>query len=699
MALADLVRVSVREGIALIEIDNPPVNVTSHGVRAGLLAAASQIADDPAVQAAVIVAAGRTFVAGADIREQGKALQPPSLPEVCNAIEACAKPVVAAIHGNALGGGLELALSAHARIATADARVGFPEVNLGIIPGAGGTQRAPRLAGMATAIELVTSGRPISGAQAYARGLIDRVASGDLREEATALARELIGKPIRRTGALPVPPFDRTAIEATIATIEKRARGQLSPGRAAWAALMSADLDIASGLKREREIFSELVVSDQAAALRHVFFAERESSKIPGLDGVTPRPVKIVGIAGAGTMGAGIAVTCADAGYRVVVVEQDDAAANAGRERIAALYDRGIKSKRISEADKIGRMGRIAVSADRAALADADLVIEAVFDDLAVKQELFGALDKLVRPDAVLATNTSYLDPNQIADAAGRPERVVGMHFFAPANVMRLLEVVRADRTAPDVLATALAVGKALRKLPIVSGVCDGFIGNRILSAYRKQAEYILEDGALPQEVDAAMEAFGLPMGPFAVSDLSGLDIAWARRKRLAATRDPRERYVTVADTLCEMGRLGQKTGAGWYRYADGKRQDDPEVAALIEAASRAKGIARRTLPPEEIQARVRAAMVNEGTKILAEGVALRSLDIDLVMINGYGYPAWRGGPMFEADRIGLATVLAEVQRMAERDGVGWEPAPLLVELVQSGRGFSSVGAADEAGA
>jgi 3-hydroxyacyl-CoA dehydrogenase len=688
-SVADVVRIVPHGDVAVIEIDNPPVNATSQAVRAGLVSALAAALADPAVAAIVIAAAGRTFVAGADIKEQGRSPQPPFLPEVCNAIEASNKPVVAAIHGTALGGGFELTLAAHARIATADARVGLPEVNLGIIPGAGGTQRAPRLAGISAALDLATSGKPLAAKQALAVGLIDRVADSDLRAAAIAFARELIGKPIRRTGALSVPAFDRAAADKQVAAIESKARGQHSPGQAARAVLFSADLEIEEGLKRERAIYSELVKSDQAAALRHIFFAERAAAKVPGLENVAPRPVATVGIAGAGTMGSGIAVACLDAGYKVIVVEQNEAAAEAGRGRIGGLYDRAIKSKRMSEADKAERMGRLTLAADRAAFAPADLIIEAVFDDLTVKQDLFKSLDAIVRPDAVLATNTSYLDPNTIALATARPDRVVGMHFFSPAQIMRLLEVVHAARTAPDVLGTALAVGKKLRKLSIVSGVCEGFIGNRIYSAYRKQAEYMLEDGALPQDVDGAVEAYGLPMGPFAVNDLSGLDIAWARRKRLAPTRDPRERYVTVADTLCEMGRLGQKTGAGWYRYVEGKRTADPQVAELIEAASRAKGIARCLIPAAEIQSRLVAAMVNEGAKILAEGVALRASDIDLVLVNGYGYPAWRGGPMFEADRIGLNVILAEVERMKERDGLGWEPAPLLVELAKAGKGFA----------
>ncbi len=691
--MTELAHFTVADGIATIEIDNPPVNATSHGMRVATMAALARAAGDPAVEAIVLAAAGRTFIAGADLREQGKPSVPPVTPDICSAVEASEKPVVAAIHGTALGGGFEIALAAHGRIATADARVGLPEVTLGIIPGAGGTQRVPRLAGVPAAIDLVTSGKPVPAPQALSLGLIDRIAKSDLRAEATAFARELIGKPLRRSGHLPVPPFDRAAADATIAAVEKRARGQVAHGKAARAVLFSAELDIAEGMRRERDIYSELVTSDQAAALRHVFFAEREAAKVAGLEGVNPRPVNTIGIAGAGTMGSGIAYACADAGYNVIVVEQNEAAAATGRERIAGLYDRAIKSKRMTEADKAERMGRIRVGADRAALAESDLVIEAVFDDLPVKQELFAALEPIVRPDAILATNTSYLNPDHIAAVTTRPDRVVGMHFFSPAYIMRLLEVVRLKHTAPDVLATALGVGKKLRKLSIVSGVCEGFIGNRIVAAYRRQTEYMLEDGALPQEVDAAMEAYGLPMGPLAANDLSGLDIAWARRKRLAPTRDPRERYVKVADQLCEMGRFGQKTGAGWYLYVEGKREIDPAVTALVEAASRERGITRRPVPAAEVQARIHAAMVNEGAKILAEGIAARASDIDLVMINGYAYPAWRGGPMHEADRIGLDKVLAEVERMNARDGYGWEPAPLLRELATTGKRFAELGA------
>ena len=427
--MSALIRLTQDAGVAVVEIDNPPVNATSHGVRAGLKAAIETAARDRAVEAIVITAAGRTFVAGADIKEQGKPQQPPILPEVCATIENCPKPVVAAIHGSALGGGFELTLAAHARIATADAKVGLPEVNLGIIPGAGGTQRAPRLAGVPAAIDLVTSGKPLSATKALALGLIDRIAASDLRAEAVAFARELIGNPIRRTGALPVPAFDRAAAEQQIAAVEKKSRGQVSPSRAARTVLLAAELPIAEGLRRERVIYSELVVSDQAGALRLVFFAERAAAKVPGLDGVAPRPVATIGIAGAGTMGSGIAVACLDAGYKVIVVEQSEAAAEAGRGRIEELYDRAIKSNRMSEADKAERMGRITLAADRAAFASADLIIEAVFDELAVKQELFKSLEAIVRADAILATNTSYLDPDEIAAVTAHPDRGKGWVF------------------------------------------------------------------------------------------------------------------------------------------------------------------------------------------------------------------------------------------------------------------------------
>ncbi|MCU0886191.1 MAG: 3-hydroxyacyl-CoA dehydrogenase NAD-binding domain-containing protein [Beijerinckiaceae bacterium] len=696
------VTVRKRGAVCLIVIDHPPVNAASHAVRSGVMQALLAAETDDTVSAIVIRCEGRTFVAGADIREFGQPPGDPTLPALCLRIEAASKPVVAAIHGTALGGGCEIALACHGRIADASARLGLPEVKLGLIPGAGGTQRLPRLIGVPAAVGMVATGRMMAAAEALDRGLIDAVATGDLTSDAVSFAEKLAGDtarasegadaamalPLRRTGDLPVPPFDAAAIATEIDVIERKARGQLSPGVGARCVLAAATMDLAAGLAHERGAFANLLASEQSAALRHVFFAERAASRVVALEGVAARPVNCVGVAGAGTMGAGIAVALAEAGYQVIVAERTQDAAEAGRSRIEGLHQRAAESGRISQQAAAARMAATIVGHDIAAFAPCDLVIEAVFDDLAVKQDLFAALSGIVRPDAVLATNTSYLDPNQIGAAASQPERVVGLHFFSPAHVMRLVEIVATGQTAPDVLATAFAVARRLNKLAVLAGCCDGFIGNRIFSSYRKQCEYMLEDGALPHEIDAAMEAFGLPMGPFAVFDLAGLDIAWARRKRLAATRNLAERYVRIADQLCELGRFGQKSGAGWYVYENGKRRVDAGVTTIIEAEAQRSGVQRRSIGADEIRTRIIAAMVNEGARILGEGMAQRASDIDLVFINGYGWPAWRGGPMFQADRMGLGTILEEVERMQARDGAGWEPAPLLVEMARSGRLF-----------
>lgn len=639
-----------RDGtVGVIMIDNPPVNAASHAVRAGLMAALAEANEDAQVQAIVLACAGRTFVAGADVKEFGQPPRDPLLTEVVNAIEASPKPVVAAVHGTALGGGFELALGAHARIASADAQFGLPEVKLGIIPGAGGTQRLPRLIGVPAAMEIAASGRRLSAAEAVKLAVVERIATGDLVDDAKTLARELIGQPLRRTGELAVPAFDADAADKQLAAIEKKARGQASPGRAARMVLRAGSVSLKEGLAEERAAFRELVSSDQSVALRYVFAAERQAAKVAGIEGVELRPVRTVGVVGAGLMGAGIAVSFADAGFLVVVVERDRAALEAGKARIRDIYQRVVKSGRISETAMNERLSRLSCFDERKALADCDLVIEAVFDDLQVKQELFASLSGIVRPDAILATNTSYLDPDVIAEVVQGPERLIGLHFFSPANVMRLVEVVRTAKIAPDVLATGLAVVKKLGKLGVVSGVCEGFIGNRIFTAYRRECDFMLEDGALPQDIDAALEGYGFPMGLYAVNDLAGLDISWARRKRNAASRDPSERYVVIADRLCEAGRFGRKSGKGYYSYESGEKAVDPEVTALIEAASRDAGIERRSFSSPEIVERVMAAIVVEGRKILAEGIALRGSDIDLVLINGYGYPAWRGGPMFQA--------------------------------------------------
>ena len=637
------------DGVALVTIDNPPVNAASRDVRLGLIEAMARAAADPAVAAVVIACAGRTFVAGADIREFGKPPVEPYLPDVCLAIENLEKPVVAAVHGTALGGGCELALSAHARVAAPGTRFAQPEINLGIVPGSGGTQRLPRLVGMIPAIEMNGANRRLAAEEAKALGLVDLIADGDLVAAAIAHAKSLVGSPPRRTRDLAVPAFDRAAAEAAVAAIEKKARRQISPGEAARLTLAAAELPFAAGMAEERAAFLRLLVSDEAAALRHVFFAERDVAKIERIDGVAARPVARFGVVGAGTMGAGIAVAAVDAGFAVTVVEMNDDALARGRERIDGIWARSVKSGRLTGAGKAEKLARIRFAADLAAMADADLVVEAVYDDLGVKRDLFARLAGVVRPDCVLATNTSYLDPNAIGEGLPAPERLVGLHFFSPANVMRLCEVVDTATTSAETLSTAVSVARKLGKQPIVTGVCEGFVGNRIWAVFRRECEFMLEEGALPHEIDAALEDFGLPMGPFAVFDLSGLDIAWSLRKRKAATRDPNERYVRIADRLCEMGRFGQKTGAGWYAYEAGKKSVDPLVARLCEEESAEKGIARRAFTAAEIVDRLVGVMGAEGEKILAEGIAGRASDIDLVFIEGYGWPRRRGGPMYRA--------------------------------------------------
>jgi len=623
----------VRDGVLVVMIDNAPVN---H----------AETHDE--IAAMVITGAGRIFVGGADIREFGQPPAGPGLPAVLDRIEGFAKPVVSAVNGAALGGGCEVTLACHGRVAAENAGFGLPEVKLGIVPGAGGTQRLPRLVGIPAAIDMIGSGRSVKPAEARQLGLVDAIAA-DPVAEAAKLARGMAEAPLRRNGVLAVPAADAAAVEAATGKVLSRARGQAAPAEAVRLVKTAATASLQDGLAEERATFLRLRDSREAAALRHVFFAERAAGKVDKLDGVTPRDVKTVGIVGTGLMGAGIAVATLTAGIRVIGVEQTADAATSGRGRIAGMLDRAVQSGRLAAAARDDCLARLTVSVDVGELAPADLVIEAVFDDLAVKAGLFRTLDGIVRPDAILATNTSYLDPDEIAAATAHPERVVGLHFFSPANIMRLAEVVDCRATAADVLATALALAKKLGKLPVVCGVAEGFIGNRIYSAYRREAEFMVEDGAAPEEVDAALEAYGFPMGIFAVNDMAGLEIAWARRRRQASTRDPGERYVEIADRLCEAGRFGRKSGRGWYDYPDDRRAVDPQVTALIEAARAAKGIAPRRFSSAEIVTRLLKAMADEGSALLAEGIAARASDIDLVMINGYGFPAHKGGPMFAA--------------------------------------------------
>ncbi|MFG1184450.1 3-hydroxyacyl-CoA dehydrogenase NAD-binding domain-containing protein [Xanthobacter aminoxidans] len=673
--------------VAVVHIDHAPVNALSRGVRQGLLDAVRSLDADVSVSALVLSGGPGRFIAGADLKEMALPPDAPFLPEVVGAIDACTKPVVAALDGAALGGGCEIALACDLRLGSAKALVGLTETRLGIIPGAGGTQRLVRLVGVAQAIALVCEGRVLKAGEALAVGLIDAVVEGDLLTEAIARA-PAVAK--RRLAALPVPVGDPAEEAAAAAKALKGARGVPAIAEAIRVITASKDADFASGLALERAAFLALRESPEAKALRHLFLAEREAVKVPGLEGAKARSVSSAAVIGAGTMGAGIAVALLDAGYPVILVERDDEAAQAGVARIDALYSRQVKSGRIDEAHKAERLARLLPASDYAALADADLIVEAAFEDMGVKTDIFRRLDGVAKQGAVLATNTSYLDLEAIAAATSRPEDVVGLHFFAPANIMKLLEVVKATHTAPDVLATALALAKRMGKQPVVAGNCDGFIGNRIYAVYRRHAEYLVEDGASPEQVDAALEAFGFAMGIFAVSDMSGLDIAYAMRKRRAATRDPAERYVSIADMLVETGRLGRKTNGGWYAYdANGNRTSDPAVTQIIAEARAAKGIQPRSFTHEQIQLRLLAVMANEGAKELAEGIALRASDIDLAFVNGYGFPRLKGGPMHAAEALGLPTILTEIKAAHATGGAGSDTAPLLAQLVAEGRAFA----------
>lgn len=671
------VRLERDGGVAVIVIDNPPVNAGSTAVRRGLLDAIATVAADPGVEAAVLIGAGKTFIAGSDLREFGQPLEEPQLPAVIAAIEACAKPVVAALHGAALGGGFELALGCDARVAAPGTRVGLPEVTLGMIPGAGGTQRLPRLVGLSTAIALICEGRRVAAAEALSLGLVDALASDDgveaVRAAAITHARSLAGRKCRVADRLvSAEPAERIEVAAGAAL--RAGRGRPPVIEAIRAVRAAAERPLNEALAEERAVFQRLRLETEAFARRHLFFAERDAARLADLEGVAPRRLERIGVVGAGTMGTGIVIAALDAGLPVTLLENGAAALDSGMARLRDHYARRVEGGKLSAEAAGKRLAALEPTTDIAALATADLVIEAVFEDLEVKRDLFRRLDSVLAPGAVLASNTSYLDLDAIAAATGRAEDLVGLHFFSPANVMRLLEVVRGAKTSPDVLATALALAKRLGKLPVVAGNAFGFIGNRIYAAYRRQCEFLIEEGALPAGVDAALERFGFAMGPFAVADLSGLDIAWRMRKQQAATRDPAARYVEIPDRLCEAGRLGRKTGAGYYRYPPGAKRGeaDPEVTALIEAASSAKGIVRRAIPDEEIVGRVLLTMVNEAACLLSEGVAVRASDIDLVLVNGYGFPAWEGGPLFWATRQDPSWLRAELARLADLSGPGF---------------------------
>ncbi len=643
--------------IGVVRIDNPPVNALSQAVRQGIMDALDQAEKDSSA-AVLIICAGRTFIAGADISEFGKPLRDPWLPAVVNRIEAFGKPVVAALHGTALGGGFEVALGAHYRCAAPSARVGFPEVKLGLLPGAGGTQRTPRLAGVEAALNLMTSGAPIPAAQAAEYGLVDKIVDGELFDDALAWARELAadGAAPRRSAEQPMPAFDAGIFDEFRSTLARRARQQLAPQFIVDCVEGATRLPIAEGLQLERDKFTELMDGEQSVALRHVFFAERAAAKVDDLpDDVVPRPVERVGIIGGGTMGGGIAMSFANAGIPVTLIEVDDKALQRGLAIIDSNYAGSVKRGKLSEAQATANRGLIGGATDYADLADADLVIEAVFEDPDLKKEIFGKLDRACKPGAILATNTSYQDVNAIAAATNRPHDVLGLHFFSPAHIMKLLEVVRGEQTAPDVLATCMQLARKIRKIPVVSGVCYGFIGNRMLQPYASQTQLLLLEGATPEQVDAAMEDFGMAMGPLRVFDLAGLDVGYKARQALSDDMKGDPKTYVVPDRLVEAGRLGQKSGAGFYSYDENRRPlIDPAVQNIIEEAAIEFGVARRDIGAAEIVERLVGALVSEGRKILEEGIAQRAGDIDIVYIYGYGFPAWRGGPMHYANAAGL---------------------------------------------
>ncbi|OSQ36405.1 3-hydroxyacyl-CoA dehydrogenase NAD-binding domain-containing protein [Thalassospira mesophila] len=644
-----VVSVAFSGSIALIRIDNPPINATSHAVRAGLMVAMEQIAQNTTVTAAILICAGKTFIAGADINEFNQPPQAPLLPDVILRLETLKIPIIAALHGTVLGGGLEVALGCHYRIAAPDTKLGFPEVNLGLIPGAGGTVRTPRLIGPHHACTLIADGKPVGAAVAHDWGLIDQLADQDLEQAAIAFAQAAAKAPLPT--ALTHRPLSDKVFDwdRVLEKTRQKARGANAPVVALETIRTGLSLPAADALALERQQFLKLRDSEQSYALRHIFMAERSVGKIGTLKKITPAPLHHVGIVGGGMMGAGIATACLLAGYKVTMIERGDDALQNGTQTVTRHLQTSRDRKIISEPLYNEHLARFNGSTDYRALANCALVIEAVFEDFDIKKAVFTALENVVSPDTLIASNTSYLDLNALAASTNHPERVIGLHFFSPAHIMKLLEVVCTDHASAQNISTALAFARTLGKIAVPTGVCDGFIGNRIMSAYRKQCEYMIEDGAYPEQIDAAMTEFGFPMGLFAMQDMAGLEISWNTRKRLAPTRDPAERYVALGDYLCEQGRFGRKSGAGWFLYenANAAPVPDPIVTAMIDSESDRKGITRRPFSPAEIIKTILATMQGEGQKILDEGIAQSPDAIDVVMINGYGFPRWRGGPMF----------------------------------------------------
>ena len=691
-ALSQSVQLDRRGRVAVLTVNNPPVNALSQHVRQGLREGIRAATADPEAGAAVIVCAGRTFIAGADITEFGKPPQEPGLHEVLDLIEQSPKPVVAAIHGTALGGGLEVALACHYRVGVKSARFGLPEVKLGLLPGAGGTQRLPRVVGVGKALQMIVSGDPIGADEALKAGLIDEIVDGDLTAAGVAFAERVLAekRPLKKIRDLDAKLAEVRGKPEVFAefrkSVARQTRGFRAPENCIRAVEAAVSLPFDQGLKRERELFGELMTSPESRAQRYFFFAEREAAKIPDVPADTPpKEVRQAAVIGAGTMGGGIAMNFANAGIPVTVVEVNQEALDRGLGVVRKNYEATASRGRLTAADVETRMGLIRGSTDWNALAGADMVIEAVFEEMPIKKEVFARLDALAKPDAVLATNTSTLDVNEIASATRRPESVVGMHFFSPANVMRLLENVRGTKSSKTAIATAMAVGRRIGKVPVLVGVCYGFVGNRMLHQRGIQAEKLILEGAPPHQVDKVLTDFGFPMGPFAMGDLAGLDVGWRIRKGRGVTSP-------VADRICELGRFGQKTGAGYFRYDKGDRTPipDPDVEKIIVDVATSMGITRRPIPDEEILERLLYPMVNEGAKILDEKIAIRASDIDVIWVYGYGWPVYRGGPMFWADAIGLRPIRGRLLELEQQTGDAfWTPAPLLARLADSGKGFT----------
>ncbi len=696
--MSELVTLTRDGDIGVITVNNPPVNALSPGVPEGIEAALRECCVDQSVKAIVLIGGGRTFIAGADIKQFAKLASgakgiDAGMRSMFPSLEDCSKSVIAAIHGTALGGGLETALCCHYRVAVASAQVGQPEVKLGLIPGAGATQRLPRLAGLVKAAEMCALGDPLSAAEAEKAGIVDRVIEGDLLAGAIAFAREIVaqGGPPRKASDQSIPPCDPNALAVIRATVAKRTRGLMAPLKAIDA-VEAASFPFSEGMQKEAEIFKECLLSDQSKALIHVFFGERAVNKIPGIGKETGTlPIRQAAVVGAGTMGGGIAMNYANAGIPVLLKETTQVALDHGLAIIQKNYAATVQKGRLTPAQMEQRLGLIQPTLNYDRFSEADIVVEAVFEGMELKKQVFAELDKVTRPDAILASNTSTLDIDAIAAATSRPQQVIGHHFFSPANVMRLLEIVRGKESSPTVIATSMALAKTLNKVGVLVGNCFGFVGNRMFEPYLRESQFLVEEGARVEEVDATMVDFGMALGPLAVADLAGLDVGWRIKNGIRHLIPKELRQPLIADRLYELGRYGQKTKAGWYRYPEGSRvaMPDPEVQLLVEESARSAGIERRVISSEEIVERIAYALINEGAKILSEGIALRAVDIDIIYIYGYGFPAYRGGPMWYADTVGIKKVHERICEFERQHGLQWSPAPFLTSLVESGKNFS----------